>query len=159
MYATVQCENLRITWLDTKESAVLRVAGFSSISTNCVVTECVAVLDRYHMEITTPPKKVHNVKSYFSDHYQTYGINIQAACDHNCHFLFIGVGGPGVIGDREAVKESGLYDLVEKSPGLLYCIGDCAYTPTEHLIPIYGSDKTTKTRYDNYKFYASQLRI
>ena len=147
-------------WPDTKELAVQSVAGFSSITTICVMTECVAVHDRYHMEIVTPPKKeVHNVKSYFSGHYQTYGINIQAACDHNCCFLFIGVGGPGIMGDREAVKESGLYDLVEKLPGLLYCIGDCAYTPTEHLIPIYGSDNTTKSQYDNYNFYASQLRI
>ena len=90
-----------------------------------------------HGNRDTTKKAVHNVKSYFSGHYQTYGINVQAACDHNCHFLFIGVGGPRVMGDREAIKESGLYDLVEKLPGLLYCIGDCAYTPTEHLIPIW----------------------
>ena len=143
MYAIVQCKNLTITWLDMKEKAVHSVAGFSSISTNHVMTECVAVLNGYHMEMTTPPKKeVHNVKSYFSGH---YGINIQAVCDHNCRFLFIGVGGPGVMGDREAVKESDLSELVEKLPGLLYCIGNCAYTPTEHLIPIYGSDNTTKS--------------
>ena len=124
------------------------------------MAECVAVLNGYHMAITTPPKKeVHNVKSYLSGHYQTYGINIQVVCNHNCHFLFIGVGGPGVMGDREAVKESGLSELVEKLPGLLYCIGDCAYTPTEHLIPIYGADNATKSQYDNYNFYASQLRI
>ena len=49
-----------------------------------------------------------------------------------------------VMGDREAIKESGLYDLVEKLPGLLYCIGDCAYTPTEHLTPIYGSYSAKK---------------
>ena len=146
MYAIVQCENLRIMWPDMKELAVQSAAGFSSISTNRVMTECVAVLNGYHMEIMTPPKKeVHNVKSYFSGHYQMYDINIQAVCDHNCCFLFIGVGGPGIMGDREAVKESGLYDLVEKLPGLLYCIDNCAYTPTEHLIPIYGSDNTTKT--------------
>ena len=107
-------------WPDMKELAVQSAAGFSSISTNRVMTECVAVLDGYHMEIVTPPKKeVHNVKSYFSCHYQTYGINVQAACDHNCCFLFIGVGGPGTICDREAVKDSGLYDIVEKLPGLL----------------------------------------
>ena len=160
MYAIVRCENLQIIWLNTKELAVQSAAGFSTISTNCAMTECVAVLDGYHMKIVTPPKKeVQNVKSYFSGHYQTYGINIQAACDHNCRFLFIGVGGPGVMGDREAIKESGLYNFVEKLPGLLYCIGDCAYTPTEHLIPIYGSDYATKTRYNNYNFCASQLRI
>ena len=141
-------------------SVQVSVAGFSSISTNHVMTECVAVLNSYHMAITTTPKKeVHNVKSYFSGHYQTYGINIEVACDHNCHFLFIGVGGPGIMGDRETVKESGLSKLVEKLPGLLYCIGDCAYTPTEHLIPIYGADNTTKSQYNNFNFYASQLRI
>ena len=146
MYAIVRCENLRIMWLDTKELAVQSAADFSSISTNRVMTECVAVLDGYHMEIATPPKKeVHNVKSYFSGHYQMYGINIQAACDHNCRFLFIWVGRPGVMGDREVVKESGLYNLVDKLSGLLYCIGNCAYTPTEHLIPIYGSDNATKS--------------
>ena len=80
MYTIVRCENLRIMWPDTKELAVKSAAGFSSISTNRVMTECVAVLDGYHMEIMTPPKKeVHNVKSYFSGHYQKYGINVQAA--------------------------------------------------------------------------------
>ena len=48
---------------------------------------------------------------------------------------------------------------MEKLPGLLTCIGDYVYTPTEHLIPIYGADNATKSRYDNYNFYASQLRI
>ena len=62
--------------------------------------ECVAVLDQYHLQTTTPSKKeVHNVWSYFSGQYQTYGVNIQAACDHNCCFLFISVAGPGVMGD------------------------------------------------------------
>ena len=113
MYAIVQCEELQILWPNTKEKAVETVAGFPSISTDCVMTECVAVLDSYHMAIATPPKKeVQNIKSYFSGHYQTFGINIQVACDHNCCFLFIGVGGPGIMGDREAVKESGLSKLV-----------------------------------------------
>ena len=75
----------------------------------------------------TTKKEVHNVKSYFSGHYQTYGINIQAACDHNCHFLFIGMGGPGVMGDREALKESGLYNLVEKLWFTLLHWGLCIY--------------------------------
>ena len=50
------------------------------------------------------------------------------------------------MGDREAVKESGLSELVEKLPGLLYCIGDCVYTPTEHLIPIYSADNTIQQK-------------
>ena len=121
------------------------------------MTECVAVLNGYHMAITTTPKKeVHNVKSYFSGHYLTYSINILS---HKCHVLLIGVGEHGIMGGRKTVKESSLSELVEKLPGLLYCIGDCVYTPTEHLIPIYSADNATKTQYDNYNFYASQLRI
>ena len=69
MYAIVQCEELLISLPNTREKAVETAAGSSSISTNCVMTECVAVLDGYHMAIATPPKKeVHNAKSYFSGH-------------------------------------------------------------------------------------------
>jgi hypothetical protein len=47
---------------------------------------------------------------------------------------------------------------VEDLPGLLYCvIGDCAYTPSEHLIPIYRGGITSQN--DNFNFFASQLRI
>ena len=69
MYAIVQCKELQILWPNTREKAVDSAAGFSSISTNHVMTECVAVLDGYHMAIATPPKKEdHNIKSYFSRH-------------------------------------------------------------------------------------------
>ena len=57
MYAIVRCENLQILWPNTKELAMQSAAGFSTISTNHVMTECVAVLDGYHIEIATPPKK------------------------------------------------------------------------------------------------------
>ena len=108
----------------------------------------------------TPSKKeVHNVWSYFSGHYQTYGVNILAACDHNCHFLFISVAGPGVMGDQQAVVECGLSKLVESTFRLLYCKVDCAYTPMEKLLPIYRSEQVARERYDNYNFYASQLCI
>ena len=42
---------------------------------------------------------------------------------------------------------------------LLYCIGDCAYTLTEKLLPIYRSEQVARERYDNYNYYASQLSI
>jgi hypothetical protein len=86
--------------------------------TGCI-WNCVAVLDGYHLQIQTPSKtEAKNVKSFFSGHYQTYGINIQAACDHNCRFLFVGVAGPGVMGDRKAINQVPLGRLVEELPGL-----------------------------------------
>jgi hypothetical protein len=66
---------------------------------------------------------------------------MQAACDHNCHFLFIGVAGPSVMGNRDKVKMVTLNRLSESMPPLFCAIGDCACTPTEHLVPIYrGAD-------------------
>ena len=122
--ANNKCAELWITWPFTKEWQIKCASGITSISSNCALHECVAVLDGYHLQTTT----LHNVWSYFSGHYQTYGVIIQAACDHNCHFLFIGVAGPGAMGGQQAVVECGLSKLVESTFRLLYCIGDCAYT-------------------------------
>ena len=67
-----KCAELQITWPYTKEQQIECACGFTSISTNCALCECVAVLDGYHLQTTTPSKKkVHNVQSYFSGHYQT----------------------------------------------------------------------------------------
>ena len=63
------------------------------------------------------------------------------------------------MGDQQAVVECGLSKLVESTFGLLYCIGDCPYTPTEKLLPIYRSEQEARERYDNYDFYAIQLHI
>ena len=94
------CAELQITWPNTKKCHVECACGFTSISTNHALHECVAVLDGYHLQTITPSKKeVYNVQSCFSGHYQTCMINIQVACDHNCHFLFIGIAGPGIMGD------------------------------------------------------------
>ena len=38
-------------------------------------------------------------------------------------------------------------------------IGDCAYQPTEKLVPIFGGDLALKPDNDNFNFFASQLRI
>ena len=86
-------------------------------------------------------------------------MNVQAACDHNCRFSFIGVAGPGVLGDRKAVNQISLGKLVEQLPGLYCVIGDCAYTPTEHLVPTPCGQHALVAKNDNFNFFASQLRI
>ena len=151
---------LQITWPYTKNRQLECATGFTSISTNCALWDCVAVLDGYHLQTITPSKKeVRNVWFYFSGHYQTYRVNIQAACDHNCCFLFIGVAGPGIMGEHQAIHECGVSKLVESTHGVLYCISDSAYTPTKKLLPIYRSEQSAKERYDNFNFYTSQLHI
>jgi hypothetical protein len=151
---------LGIKFPSSIEEAEQAAQGFQSISTQGCIWNCVAVVDGYHLQITTPSKKeAKNVRSFFSGHYQTYGINVQASCDHNCKFTFIGVAGPGVLGDREAIRQIPLFDLIEKLPGLFCAIGDCAYTPTEHLVPIFRGDQAKFHKNDNFNFFASQLRI
>ena len=134
--------------------------GFRSISCREAIDTCVCAVDGYHLQIRVPSKKeVSNVRSFFSGHYNTYGMNIQGACDHLSRFVFLGVAGPGVMGDRDAIFQCHLGDLIENLPGLFCAIGDCAYTPTEHLVPIFGGPQANITANSNFNFYASQCRI
>jgi hypothetical protein len=104
-------------------------------------------------------KETKNVRSFYSGHYQTYGVNVQASCDHNCKFSLIGVAGPDILGDWEAVHQIRLGDLIEKLPGLFCAIGNCAYTAMEHLVPIFRGDQAKFHKNDNFNFCASQLCI
>ena len=155
-----RCSELSIDFPQTTDEVIRAAKGFTSISSQGCIWNCVAVVDGYHLQIKPPSKsEVSNVKSFFSGHYQTYGLNIQAACDHNCRFLFIGVAGPGVMGDRDAIKQICLASLIETLPGLYCAIGDCAYTASEHLVPIFRGENARTARNDNFNFFASQLRI
>ncbi len=133
---------------------------FASISSQGCIWNCVAVIEGYHLQIKAPSKnEIKNVKSFFSGHSQTHGINIQAACNHNCRFVFIGVAGPGVMGDRDAIHQIRLGSLIQSLPGLYCAIGDCAYTPSEHLVPLFRGENAKTARHHNFNFFASQLRI
>jgi hypothetical protein len=57
-----------------------------------------------------------NVSACFSGHYQRYGLNVQATCDHKCPFLYVAVAAPGGQPDINAIRILGLYDLLRKLP-------------------------------------------
>jgi len=77
--------------------------------------ECVACLDGYLLQIRVPAcSETGNVKSYFSGHYQTYGINIQSACDHKCRFVYAAVAAPRGANDIAAFKK--LSQMIQKLP-------------------------------------------
>lgn len=155
-----KCKELRFRLPKTKEELRVAAEGFESISSNGCIKNCVGVVDGYHLQTQSPSKKeAGNVRSFFSGHYQTYGVNCQAVADHHCRFTFFAVAGPGVLGDRNAINEAGLGALINELPGLYCVIGDCAYTPSEHLVPIYGGKQALTEVNDNFNFYASQCRI
>ena len=92
--------------------AEIRAASteFRSLSSNGVIDGCVGCIDGLLMKIQTPSKsKTGNVKSFFSGHYQTYGINIQAACDAKCRFISICVAAPGGTSDIAAFRKCPLF--------------------------------------------------
>jgi DDE superfamily endonuclease len=63
------------------------------------------------------------------------------------------------MNDNQAINEVDIGKLIGKLPFGFCVIGDAAYTATEHLVPMYyGADKHNP-KYDNFNFYASQLRI
>jgi hypothetical protein len=158
--ALIFCPQLKIKFPTTEKELKDAAFGFESVSTGACITNCVSVVDGYHLAIQTPNKgEAKNVQSFFSGHYQCYGVNIQAACDHNCRFQFIGVAGPGVMGDRDAINEVELGNLISSLPGLYCAIGDCAYMASEHMVPIFGGSQGLVAKNDNFNFYASQLRI
>ena len=162
VWRTIHAVNktIQINFPVSQEECAKVAAGFEDISHCGVIKNCVGAIDGYLLEIHTPWKcHAKNVRSYFSGHYQKYGINIQASCDADCRFNFVGVGGPGVTKDRTGVKESGLFDKIENLPQGYVCIGDCAYQPTERLVPIFGGDLALRKDNDNFNFFASQLRI
>jgi DDE superfamily endonuclease len=107
-----------------------------------------------------PPKDIVNtVCSYFSGHYQCYGVNVQAECDHLSRFTYIAVAGPGVMNDSIAIHEVDIGEIIEMLQFGFCVIGDCAYNATEHLIPLFSGADKLKLKLDDFNFFGSQLRI
>jgi DDE superfamily endonuclease len=144
----------------TEEECRAAAAGFASISYNQAIINCVSVFDGYLVEIETPSTKdVGNVRSYYSGHYQCHGVNVQASCDSDCRFTYIALAGPGVMADREAIRRCKLGKLIASLPSPYVAIGDAAYTACEQLAAIFFGNAGKQVRYDNFNYFASQLRI
>jgi DDE superfamily endonuclease len=151
---------VRVKFLQTPEELCNAAIGFSTISFQASNCNCVLVLNSYHLEIVTPSKKeAKNVKPFFSGRCQTYGVNIQEACDHQCHFTFIGVASPGVMGDQEAITQIRLGDLIKKVSWIVLCNRQLCLHTSEHLVPIFCAEQAIVAKNDNFNFFASQLCI
>jgi len=86
-------------------------------------------------------------------------MNVQAACDAHCRFLFIGVAAPGVMPDRDALNEVELGKLIESLPLGFVAIGDAAYAATERMCALFYGNQAKQEENDNFNFYGSQCRI
>ena len=97
--------------------------------------------------------------AYFSGHYCTYGVNIQAMCDDDCRFTFFSLAAPGKTNDNVAIKKTSLPAWLESLPPGYFIAADCAYSLTEHLVTPYSGPQRFLERNDNFNFFLSQLCI
>jgi hypothetical protein len=149
-----------INFPQTAEECAVAAKGFEDKSYARAIRNVVSVHDGYLARTETPSiKDVGNVRSYFNGHYQSYGVNIQASCDSECRFSFIGVAGPGVMPDRDAINQVRLGQLIESLPYGYCSVGDPAYTASDRLVALFYGDAAKKCENDNFNYYASQLRI
>jgi hypothetical protein len=88
--ALCKCEELSISFPSSSTEIQAAIQGFESISYGSAIRNCALVMDGYLVSIRTPTKEeVGNVRSYFSCHYQCYGVNVQAGADHHSRFVFL----------------------------------------------------------------------
>lgn len=164
LYKTVDAilclEDLAYRFPQTAEEIAAAAAGFKKISSYQVMQGCIACIDGMLLRIQTPgSNETGNVKSYFSGHYQEYGINIQAACDSECRFLYCGVLSPGGTNDIVAYRRSKLPNYVESLPIGCYVMGDNAYICTEHMLTPFSGEQQNNVLQSSYNFFLSQCRI
>lgn len=85
---------------------------FSAVSTANLVRGCVFFIDGILGISKRPTMKESSgdPRSFYSDHYDVYGLNVQAVCDVNCRFLFFGVVAPGKCGDQVAFECTPIFE-------------------------------------------------
>ena len=138
---------------------------FRRISPNGCILNCVGAVDGYLLSIDVPNKEeAGNVRSYFSGHYQRYGINVQACCDASSRFIYFELAGPGSANDRFAITETNcmgtsLRATIEGLPPGYVVIGDPAYECTEHLISLFYGNQRRNLLNNNFNYAASCCRI
>jgi DDE superfamily endonuclease len=158
--AILHCEQLRYSLPATADEIEEAESAFKAHSTGGVIDGCVACVDWLLLRIQTPsPDETGNVKAYFSGHYQAYGINVQAACDAQCRFVFAALAAPGGANDITAFRKTALHTYIQNLPLGKYIIGDNAYVCSEHLLTPFCGDEKREKQKDAFNFYLSQLRI
>eukprot|EP00918_Siedleckia_nematoides_P030227 GHVU01065363.1.p1 GENE.GHVU01065363.1~~GHVU01065363.1.p1 ORF type:complete len:449 (+),score=34.39 GHVU01065363.1:334-1680(+) len=160
MNAVCACEALAYRFPQTPQEVEHAASQFRQKSDNDVIKGCVATVDGWLLRVQTPAaNEVGNVKSFFSGHYQAYGVNVQVACDHRSRFVSVCVAKPGGTNDVVAYEACSMRAAVDALPPGRYIIADNAYVPTEHILTPFSGCQKNNPANDAYNFSVSQLRI
>ncbi|KAL7545661.1 hypothetical protein ACHAWF_009009 [Thalassiosira exigua] len=144
---------------DAEWEAVRR--GWSAKSYDGLLHGNVLALDGFFQRTNMPTRKeATNVLSYYSGHYESYGINCQAAIQSDLQFMYFGVISPGSTNDNISYpKCTALKEIIDNLPTGLYGVGDAAYTLSENLLIPYSGIDRFDPAHDTFNYYLSQLRI
>jgi hypothetical protein len=99
MDACLQAPEIQIQFRSTDAELNEAAESFKARSTHFFFLKCVGALDGLLVKIIQPGN-VENPRDYFSGHYQSMGVNVQAMCDSNCSFIYLAIGGPGKLYQR-----------------------------------------------------------
>ena len=114
------------------------------------------------LPFTTAPN-VPNQADYYSGHYQTHGLNVQAMCDPDLLFLYVSVAAPGKVNDARAFTRcSDLLEWLDSLPEQYFSVGDNAYRLSLHILTPFDSPEMAAAGLDTtnlrtFNFYLSQL--
>jgi hypothetical protein len=113
-----RCPDLALKLPRSLEELCNAADEFISLSRDQLLNGCVLALDGWLCQIKIPgSNKTSNVSSYFSGHYQAYGVNVKATCDVRSWFSYVCVLFPGGKGDSRA------YQASDASALMLYPLG------------------------------------
>ena len=136
--------------------------GFEDKSSNQVMNGCVGEIDWFFLPTICPSKNeaYGNQVEYYSGHYKSYGLNVQAVCNSKLQFMYIGVVGKGRTPDSYAYESTGLDAVFKKfRVGKMYIVGDAAYPVSEYLLTPYTGNKRSNINNDVFNYFLSQMRI
>jgi len=159
--AILNCKDLHYHFPNTQAALNDVSAGFADITGNGLIQGCVGCMDGMLLRISAPTlKQAKNAKSFFSGHYQDFGMNVQAVCDSQCRFTYASVAAPGGWNDLAVYRQSGIATQIERLPLGKYIIADNAYyICTEHVLTPFSGPEKYEIPKDAYNFFLSQARI
>ena len=134
---------------------------FRKKSTNEILYGVSLATDGFFQRSNCPSQsEIDNIVSYYSGHYESYGLNCQAGVFSDLQFGYFGVVAPGSTNDNIAYPiAKGMKDAIESLPDGLYAVADAAYTVSEKmLIPHTGVERLNADK-DAFNYYLSQVRI
>jgi hypothetical protein len=122
---------------------------------------CVLMVDGFLSPRNKPSdNEVTNPADYYSGHKKTFGVNVQAVCDHTLRFRFVCVAAPGKTNDHRAFGYCTTFlAWLEALPSGYFIVGDNAYPLSNKILTPFKGRKKVETYNSSFNFYLSQLRI